>query len=206
MILFVPHELQYDQTLFRAVLKNTFVYAQPPGIEFAKYDAVPGWVVQGDAVCSEKESERSRWIRLNPVKIPNIPADQMIQARVSIFATGTLHVGEWPTAGLMVRSSGSFTAYLCVIDITHTRLQILSHEPDGPTGHYAIVAEATDSRISGATQTLRFQVKGNALKCAIVGTNIKVSGTKTTQVGGTVGFFTYLTQACFDELIVVNVP
>ncbi|MCK5796859.1 MAG: thrombospondin type 3 repeat-containing protein, partial [Deltaproteobacteria bacterium] len=185
--------------------KNTFVYAQAPGPEFSKYDAVPGWVVKGDAVCSENKSERNRWIRLSPAKVSNIPVDQMIQARVSILAMGTPNVKEWPTAGLMVRSSGAspFTAYLCVVDITHKRLQIFSHEPDGS---YDILVEATDQRITGPTQTLRFQVKGNALKCSIVGTNIEVLGIGTTQPGGTVGFFTYLTRSCFDELIVVNVP
>jgi hypothetical protein len=183
---------------------NSPIYITEPGPGFGDYLAVPGWLASQDQLCTTDETETFRRVRLNPTAVPTLPADQMIQARVSVSALGTATGTLWQAAGVTARvdTLNPFAAYSCVIDLKGKRLRLIRSTSTG----YFLLQESPSGSVPWQTATLRLTAKSTGLTCEIVNTNIKLLAVDSTLTTGTVGFFTFLAKACFDQLTVTNVP
>ncbi len=182
------------------LLRNSPIYTKAPGQNLGDYIATSGWEAIGDALCTKSETESLRHARLGPTAV-TLPVNQAIQARVQVSAIGP---GSRAWAGISARvdSLNPYTAYNCVVDLAHQRLQLLYRASAGDL----LLQESGNGTVTGSKATLRLTAKGSELTCEVVGTNIKLLTVDQKLTQGTVGFLTYQAKACFDQLIVTNMP
>lgn len=167
-------------------------------------DFVPGvgdWQPGTGAYCQGDEESRAARCRLHDNLLTH--ADYLAESEFSATNTGG-GGAEWPAAGLVFRSAevapDFFDGYVCAVDLQNGRLALIRY--DNSTSVFLdITAAGTVPQL--ATYRMRVTAQGSALTCELMPSGPTITATDGTYSGGTVGFYSYLAQVCFDYLVVV---
>lgn len=184
------------------LLKNIVVVNEPPGPIASKFVSNAGWAANGNSYCMNNKSATMRTAVLDPAKV-SVPNDVIARSRVTLIASGA-GAGSYPAYGLMIRvqNNNPLLHYLCMLDGKDRRLVFWRYEGNATT--WTLLGESPNNAVPAGTQTIEARAKGNSISCSVVGTAVSFTVTDNNYSGGSVGFFTYLAQACFETLLITD--
>jgi hypothetical protein len=177
-----------------------YYYAAKPGSSPGDFLGAGTWKPGGAANGALCQATADASISLSRLSATLPKANYEAEARVTI--SGTSAGSGWPGAGVSFRVASITpprSTYICAVDLKDRRLVLGSFNPT----LVELASTASGTLTTGSPYRVRVSADGGQLTCSEVTSGLTVKASNADHGSGTVGFFAYLAQACFDSFWVV---
>ena len=176
-------------------------YTGAPGQQIADFLVVSGWAASGSQLCKSSATTTDTVVLLQQAKLTT--SDYLVEARVT--AQNPNLAGNYPAIEVVFRVSSlnPASSYHCLVDLKSHRLELGKYVG----GNWSSLKTSTLGDVPGnGPFRLRAVAKGNSLTCSELQSGRSVGANDSGNPTGTVGFDAYLTEGCYEYLMVLPAP